>query len=201
MMAGMNENDAADASLAIEAIEAIKRAFDCTVLVIHHTGKDEKSERGSSVFRAGFDTLISCKANQTHRLLTIEVTKQKDAEKPGPITLKGHRVLNSLAFSQANIEEVDLAAQREGPDQNALIRTDVGKYMRENGIKGLGNAITTKVLAHSVLEFQGKLPVEWEEQTVALDIMMKALRKLSKGPLSGYVISIPNTALMWALPE
>ncbi len=205
MMAGMNENDASDASLAVEAIEAIKRAFDCIVIVIHHTGKDEKTERGSSAFRAGFDTVIACKANDTARLVTLSVTKQKDAEKPKPITLKGHKVLDSLAFSPAKDEEVCVVRKEQKsqavPDRNAVTRQSVGKFLHEQLAYGIGNAVTTKALAYGYLQVTGELPEDVAGQTAAVRTTTKALQKLSKGPLAGYVVSLPDTDLMWGLPS
>jgi RecA-family ATPase len=206
MLAGLNENDAADASLAIEAIEAIKRSFGCTVIVIHHTGKDEKSERGSSVFRAGFDTLIRASANEQLRLVTLDVTKQKDAEAPKPITLKGHRIhvadgVQSLAFSPAKDADLPLKDDKADPDHNRELRAAIHKYLSDHGHIGLGNTLTTKALAHASLNAMGEMPVRMEEQLHALRMREKALRKLSRGPLAGYIVSQPNTELEWALPS
>ena len=205
MLAGLNENDAADASVAIEAIEAIRRSFNCTVIVIHHTGKDEKAERGSSVFRAGFDTLISSSANKEAKLVTLKVTKQKDGEAGKPITLKGHKVqvsedVTSLAFSSAKGEDFPIKDKDE-PDVNKEIRECVHKYLKDHGIVGLGNAISSKVLAHATLVARDELPTRIADQMNAIRNREKALRRLAKKDLSGYIVSLPNTELEWALPS
>lgn len=206
MLAGLNENDAADASVALEAIEAIRRAFDCTVIFIHHTGKDGKSERGSTVFRAGVDTSIKASSNKEAKLVTLQVTKQKDGEAGKPITLKGHKIqvteeLTSLAFSSAKSEDIPIKSDKEDdPDVNKEIRECVHKYMKENDIIGLGAAVTTKVLAHATLVAREEMPLRIADQMNAVRNREKALQRLAKKDLSGYIVSLPNTALEWALP-
>lgn len=55
-MTGQDENAANVASLVMEAAGIIRKAFNATVILVHHMGKDEKrGARGSSVFRAGAD--------------------------------------------------------------------------------------------------------------------------------------------------
>jgi hypothetical protein len=82
-MPGGDENSARDMGLAISAADAIRRASEACVVIVHHTGKDGMLERGSSALRAGADTVIPVKA--AGRSVTVGGTdaKQKDAD-PGP---------------------------------------------------------------------------------------------------------------------
>lgn len=84
-MPGGNENDAKDLGIVLENAHRIRREIGASVLLIHHTGKDGDSERGSSSLRAGVDTMFSLKAEDDRRTLTCE--KQKDAELTPPISL------------------------------------------------------------------------------------------------------------------
>jgi hypothetical protein len=60
-------------------MEQLARYYECFVLAIHHTGKDQnKGARGSSAFYAGMDTVISTKLKQGGT--ELRVRKQKDAD-------------------------------------------------------------------------------------------------------------------------
>lgn len=79
LIIGMDENSAKDASMIIDFAEKLARYYECFVLLIHHTGKDQnKGARGSSVFYANIDTVISTKLRQGGT--EFRVRKQKDAD-------------------------------------------------------------------------------------------------------------------------
>ena len=88
---GGNENDAKDMGLFIFGIDTLRRATGATVLVIHHTGKNEKGgERGSSALRGAADTMIKCGGDMG--LLFVQCDKQKDDEPFKDIQLKLQKV-------------------------------------------------------------------------------------------------------------
>lgn len=68
--------------------EAIRSRYQCTVLIIHHSGLTEKERsRGSSALRAAvdFEYQLSKKADGTR---VLKCTKAKDFEEPQPICFK-----------------------------------------------------------------------------------------------------------------
>ena len=76
---GGDENSARDMGLFIHGVELVKRATDAAVLVVHHTGKHERSgARGSSALMGAADTMISCGGELG--ILELKCEKQKDAE-------------------------------------------------------------------------------------------------------------------------
>lgn len=80
---GNDENDARDMGAFIEGCDVIKQKTGATVLVIHHSGKDEaKGARGSSSFRAALDTEFNVKREGDGKALILTCTKMKDAEEP-----------------------------------------------------------------------------------------------------------------------
>ena len=81
-MAGGDENQVKDVMKAMEGIKRIRQQFKATVLVVHHTTKNGDQERGSSSFRNGMDTVLL--QTQEKGVVTLEVTKQKDAPKSKP---------------------------------------------------------------------------------------------------------------------
>lgn len=56
----------------------LRETFDCSVLVIHHTGWETKRERGNRSLRNNFDTVMKCESNGRNRL-ALKCDKQKDA--------------------------------------------------------------------------------------------------------------------------
>lgn len=80
---GSDENDARDMGAFIEGCDTIKRKSGATVLVVHHSGKDEaKGARGSSAFRAALDAEFNIKREDENKALVLTCTKMKDAEEP-----------------------------------------------------------------------------------------------------------------------
>ncbi len=79
---GADENKASDMGAFIAGCDAVKAATGATVLVVHHSGKDEtKGARGSSSFRAALDAEFLVKREAVGaKALVLACTKQKDAE-------------------------------------------------------------------------------------------------------------------------
>lgn len=79
LMIGMNENETKDATIITNFMEELARYYECFVLAIHHTGKDQnKGARGSSAFYANMDTVLSTKLKIGGT--EFRVRKQKDAD-------------------------------------------------------------------------------------------------------------------------
>ncbi|EHC5799868.1 AAA family ATPase [Escherichia coli] len=79
---GSDENDARDMGAFIRGCDELKRRTGATVLVVHHSGKDEtKGARGSSAFRASLDAEYRIRREGADsEALVISCTKMKDAE-------------------------------------------------------------------------------------------------------------------------
>ena len=76
---GMNENAPVDMAEFVNACSELAHHFNCTVCVIHHTGKDVNGgARGHSSFYAALDTEISVKKLGDHDVQMI-CSKLKDA--------------------------------------------------------------------------------------------------------------------------
>jgi hypothetical protein len=81
LITGLDENSAKDASMITKFMEQLARYFECFVLAIHHTGKDQnKGARGSSAFFANVDTVLTTRKKQGGTELRVK--KQKDADVP-----------------------------------------------------------------------------------------------------------------------
>ncbi|WP_413739828.1 helicase RepA family protein [Sodalis sp. RH14] len=80
---GSDENAARDMGAFIQGCDYIKAKTRATVLIIHHSGKDEeKGARGSSAFRAALDAEFHVRREESGQGLVLNCTKMKDAEEP-----------------------------------------------------------------------------------------------------------------------
>jgi hypothetical protein len=83
---GGDENSARDMGEFVAAIDRIRAAFGCTVLVVHHATKEGKFERGSSALRGAADVVIkTSKKGKTEVVITCE--KGKDFPEFDPFTV------------------------------------------------------------------------------------------------------------------
>lgn len=94
---GSDENSAKDMMEFINAVDALRDRFGCTVVLVHHTGHGQDSQsraRGSSAFRAAMDweLLVDKTKNETR------FTKMKDAELPPPLNFEIATVDDSAVF-------------------------------------------------------------------------------------------------------
>ena len=85
-MAGGDENSARDMGLVVSNADRVRTAFDATVMLVHHTDKQERHERGSGALRGACDTMMQLV--QTDDQLRLLCTKQKDAIRFAPIDLR-----------------------------------------------------------------------------------------------------------------
>ena len=79
---GADENNARDMGRAVAALDALKTAFEASVLVLHHTTKNGASERGSSALRGAADVMVQCSKLEAVEgtAVSLECKKMKDDE-------------------------------------------------------------------------------------------------------------------------
>lgn len=83
-----DENSAQDAKSMLDACSALMREFNCTVLLVHHTGVSTEAQhraRGSSAWRGALDIEISIIPATDTKPMEIHQRKSKDAEIPEPL--------------------------------------------------------------------------------------------------------------------
>ena len=84
-------------NLFITNLDRLKAEFGCTVLVVHHTGKDAaKKERGNTALRGASDTMILLDETDNSDGIAggaaVFCEKQKDASEFDRYVLLKHRV-------------------------------------------------------------------------------------------------------------
>ncbi|MCV7368668.1 AAA family ATPase [Mycolicibacterium duvalii] len=88
-MVGGDENSAQDCGLVVDVLHRLRRRTPDgrgVVLGVHHTGKDGKTFRGSSVFEAGADTVYSVTVDGA--VITLDREKRKDGPRQDTHHLK-----------------------------------------------------------------------------------------------------------------
>lgn len=111
-MVGADENSAKDCGLVVDALARMREATPGGVGVVvgvHHTGKDGKTFRGSSVFEAGADTVYA--ATREGVVTRLQREKRKD----GPPT----------DFHELRFDEID------GTDSGVII--SAGGFVQRGG--------------------------------------------------------------------
>lgn len=78
-----DENSAQDAKTMLDACDALMTEFDCSVVLVHHTGVSDEAQhraRGSSAWRGALDIEISIVPGKDSIPMQIIQRKSKDAE-------------------------------------------------------------------------------------------------------------------------
>lgn len=194
-MLGLDENSARDVGLTIRWAESLAEAFQCVVVLVHHTGKDEDAgARGSSAFRAGVDTYIRVKAHRETKAVEVHVEKHKDAPEPAhPFTFEGRPVGQSLAFFPTTAAE----HRRLLGDERAFAARQIGAALKDLGAFGPERAVTTFTLASALVQ-----PVAGqseEDREHAIRQTARALGSLGRTRLEAYTHRV-GREVMWSLP-
>ena len=85
-----DENSSQDAGTMLNACNGLMAEFECSVLLVHHTGVSDEAQhrgRGSSAWRGALDVEISVIKEKNGSTITLQQMKQKDSELSEPIYL------------------------------------------------------------------------------------------------------------------
>ena len=105
---------------AVKAVDRIREALGCTVLVAHHPGWDDSRERGSYHLRASVDFLWSLKADGDEGRLILECEKSRDSEPFPPIRLSRMKIRDSVTIELAADQTSSQLSRKHAPVLDAL---------------------------------------------------------------------------------
>ncbi|HSG63042.1 MAG TPA: AAA family ATPase, partial [Pseudomonadales bacterium] len=83
-----DENSAQDAKTMIDACAALMREFNCSIILVHHTGVSDEAQhraRGSSAWKGALEIEISVVPAKGDGPIQIVQRKSKDAEEAKPV--------------------------------------------------------------------------------------------------------------------
>jgi hypothetical protein len=144
-----DENLQEDMGRFIGGVDRLRREFDATVIVVHHTRLDADRERGSTAFRGAADTMVYCKRPREGEV-EILCNKQKDAEdfltryqQVRKVSLPVHPLTGE---SQNSIVLVEAQAERDGLIRKLIQDAPEGLSWRALKAQALGSGISPSSL-------------------------------------------------------
>ena len=121
---GMEENSSKEMGVFIESVDKLRREHECSVLIVHHSGKNaDGGARGSSAIKAAMDFEICLTLKNNGSRLQIDCSKMKEAERFKPMAFEFHSIelpidwvdddgerLRSAVLCSAPVEEDEIEA-------------------------------------------------------------------------------------------
>lgn len=192
-MAGMNENDAADANRFVLFCDSLVETFGCVVMSVHHCGNIADRARGSTAFFAGFDTVLEVQAHKSNKAVSVTVKKHKDAEeRKEPWTFEGRITGPSLTFEPTTPTQHKLLTG----DTKEITTKTVGGALKKLGAFGPDAAVTTSVLAAELTKTMENESIE--DRAAAISRTGRVLNSEAKEALEAYCVKRGKTYL-WHL--
>lgn len=179
LITGLDENSAKDASMITNFMEQLARYYECFVLAIHHTGKDQnKGARGSSAFYANMDTVISTKLKDGGT--EFRVRKQKDADVSDEISYFAVKEMGPSIVLERSAALADATPKSNGSRYSWASVEEVVRTL-----EGLGGETSEQVL---VMEIAGTHGID-------KDLVRKQLAK------NEALTFLKPTKGKWAIPK
>ncbi len=121
---GMNENSAEDMGQLVQVLSRIKDETGACVVVVHHTTKDDGTERGSSALRGASDGLYMMKSpNKIRRTVEFYTDRAKEEASGGPGLKLGLDLVETPLGTSLVIPRVDPFAAEVMPEAPASMPT------------------------------------------------------------------------------
>jgi hypothetical protein len=130
-----SENNPVDMTAYTRAAEAIREAFDCVVIIVHHCGWDATRPRGHSSLPAAVDAELS--VTREGDVATIEVQYMRDGPEGTQVVVK------------SKVVEVGFDASGQVLTSLVMIRHDAAEYMPGQPVKWPNKL---KVLKSAIVE-------------------------------------------------
>ncbi|MBI1338075.1 MAG: AAA family ATPase [Phycisphaera sp.] len=193
---GGDESSTQDMSRFVAACDAIRNRYNCTILVVHHSGHADKTRaRGAMALKAALDAEYRLAGDNGLRLTS---TKMKDAETPPPLAMELVTVeLPGLVDDYGNpvtsaaIDVVDADTGALESQAKAALSGKRGKWQR------LGLKIAKRLIADND---GGEVAIEsWRDECLRAGMVrqnqhrvMQALLERGEIIVAGESMSLPT---------
>lgn len=140
--AGADENSAKDMGIVLNLAKRATKELGCAVVLVHHTGKNNETERGSSALRGAMDTMIhiaKLSDNGTKAKMTCAKSKDSEAWQSQTFDLTSH--LDSVRVWWDEPSDGTPAKGQKAEDK-AAIKAEMERYA--------GTRFTSKRLAEAI---------------------------------------------------
>lgn len=168
--AGADENSAKDMGLVIDHCKWLAKRLGCTVLVVHHTGKDQtRGARGSNAWLAAVDAEISVTKGDVTNTGALSNPKMKDGAEFAP-----------LGFQ---LDVVTVGVDEHGLPITSCVVIWTGKPTAKAAVKlGKNEQVVLDVIVWRIEDFGHA--VEKEVIAFAVDRLVREDGKRDKRPYS-----------------
>jgi putative DNA primase/helicase len=133
-----DENSAQDAKTMLDACANLMAEFNCTIILVHHTGVSEEAQhraRGSSAWRGALDIEISVIPSSPSQPMQLVQRKSKDAEIAEPIYMELKQIIIPTWYDEDNqpvTSAVPVQAQAPAAPSKKDSKIDAHRKMWEN---------------------------------------------------------------------
>lgn len=166
-----DENNTRDMNTFNNRCHDAREAYECAVLIIHHTGWDENRERGNRALEGSIRTKIRCKKKKGSPAVTLLCEKQNDALYFEPIHLQ--------------LIEIDL-----GNEMTSCVLRDADGVMSPQ--RALHPDAEGMLVSLATLGEAGATYTEWKEEAAKKSISGSSFKRTRKElVVSGYVHGPP----------
>ena len=157
---GKDENSATDMGMFVRNIDLIRERFDCTVLAVHHSGKDsDKGMRGSSALRGAVDSEFEIVRRKDTQQVALHVRKQKDTEEAEELWMEAKEITWIDGSFGAERSSLILDPMEAAPKKAIVISVD-----QQIALDILGNMLESKINIEK--DYQGNYGISenlWRE--------------------------------------
>jgi AAA domain/Bifunctional DNA primase/polymerase, N-terminal len=170
-----SENKDVDMGAYVRAAEAIRDAFDCVVIIVHHCGWDDTRPRGHSSLPAAVDAQLAITRSES--IITVTVEMMRDGPEETQIV--------------SEVVSVDVGSDKNGKVLTSLVvvPTDADPASRDRqgwprGLSVLHTCLKFVLASHGEM-FQpeaGVLPVQAVDQIWVRERFYKAYAELEDDP-------------------
>ncbi len=191
--AGLSENDPLEVMTFVRQMEVLKRGFECTVLAIHHSGKDiDRGSRGSNSLIAAADFAYEITADWAVQTLVLKCAKMKAARHFEPLYYEA--LEHGAGLVMRGITAAEHKSRSAAPEDQYGHRA-VQAAMHKAGAYGDDNAVSSHTLATFIYEPEISEPQM--EIDAKLDRIARKLNMLAKGRYA-YLV---NAKGLWRFPQ
>lgn len=115
---GADDNSSSDMPALVGALTDTRAAIDGTVILVHHTGKDQtRGARGHSSLEGNVDQVLSVTAEE--RLVTVRPSKVKDEDGAWALMLRA-RVVEAGGVDSMGRDRTSIVLERATRDRGAM---------------------------------------------------------------------------------
>lgn len=128
-----DENKQEDMGMFIQGLDRLKMEFNCSLLVLHHTGLNESRERGSTSLGGACDTIYRVDADKDLKTLTLTNEKMKDSREPEPLTLSYREVQVARRPLDEPNEDLTSVIIESGDPDGVVKQAEMLQILKEAG--------------------------------------------------------------------